>query len=395
MSEADASGTLFRNEKEREESLMLSNTTVKKALDELSEITKVELALYDCDGVLIAASGKELLVESKDEDRIEETVDPEILASFIDSAAESQEIGRCHLMKIEDEGKDCYILVSCGEGNHAHMVGKIAVCQLRTLITAFKEKYDRNNYFQNLLLDNLLLVDIYNRAKRLHIPVEARRIVYLIETKLDRENTVIYMMRNLFSQQNGDYITSVDEKSIILIKTLSQNEDEEQIHQIAGMILDMLNTEAMLNARIAYGTAVSELREVSKSYKEAQMALEVGKIFHAQERVISYRRLGIGRLIYQLPEPLCRMFMQEIFGESLPESLDEETLATIMKFFENSLNVSETARQLFIHRNTLVYRIEKLQKETGLDIRIFDDALTFNIALMVIRYLKYLDSRNQ
>ena len=176
---------------------------------------------------------------------------------------------------------------------------------------------------------------------------------------------------------------------------MSQSEDEEQIHQIAGMILDMLNTEAMLNARIAYGTAVSELREVSKSYKEAQMALEVGKIFHAQERVISYRRLGIGRLIYQLPEPLCRMFMQEIFGESLPESLDEETLTTIMKFFENSLNVSETARQLFIHRNTLVYRIEKLQKETGLDIRIFDDALTFNIALMVIRYLKYLDSRNQ
>ncbi len=384
---------LDNNKEKGKIDLMLSNATVKKALDELSEITKVELAVYDYDGIRLAVSDKDLVPGIREEDRLESIIDSGLIHSFADSAAESQEIGRCHLMKIDDEGKDCYILVSCGDGNHAHMIGKIAVCQLRTLMDAFKEKYDRNNYFQNLILDNMLLVDIYNRAKRLHIPVEARRVVYLVETRLDRENTVIYMMRNLFSQQNGDYVISVDEKSVILIKTLSMGEDEEQIHQVAVTILDMLNTEAMLNARVSYGAEVFELREVSKSYKEAQMALEVGKIFHAQERVVSYRRLGIGRLIYQLPTHLCRMFMQEIFGDRLPESMDEETLLTVMKFFENSLNVSETARQLFIHRNTLVYRIEKLQKETGLDIRNFDDALTFNIALMVIQYLKYLDTR--
>lgn len=372
---------------------MLSNQTVQKALDELSEITKVELALYDMDGIQIAITSREVIGQAKAGERLEDTIKPEVLSYFIDSAAEIQEVGRCHLMKIDDEGKDSFVLVSCGDGNYAHMTGKIAVCHLRSLLAAYKEKYDRNNYFQNLILDNMLLVDIYNRAKRLHINVEARRIVYLVETKVDRENGVLHLMRNLFSQQNGDYVTSVDEKNVILIKTLSKDEDENQIRQIAEMILDTLNTEAMLNARVAYGAEVSELKEVSKSYKEAKMALEVGRIFHAQERVISYRRLGIGRLIYQLPDNLCRMFMQEIFGENLPDNLDEETLTTIRKFFENSLNVSETARQLFIHRNTLVYRIEKLEKETGLDIRNFDDALTFKIALMVISYLKYLDSR--
>ena len=155
----------------------------------------------------------------------------------------------------------------------------------------------------------------------------------------------------------------------------------------------MLNTEAMLSVKVAYGTVVEELKDVSKSYKEAKMALDVGKIFYIEKNVIGYEKLGIGRLIYQLPVNLCRMFMSEIFGDNLPDKLDEETQITIQKFFENSLNVSETARQLYIHRNTLVYRIEKLQKETGLDIRNFDDALTFKIALMVVSYLQYLDRR--
>ena len=158
------------------------------------------------------------------------------------------------------------------------------------------------------------------------------------------------------------------------------------------MIVDMMNTEAMLNVRVAYGTIVNELKDVSKSYKEAKMALDVGKIFYAEKSVAAYSTLGIGRLIYQLPVNLCKLFIQEIFGENIPEELDEETLVTVNKFFENNLNVSETSRQLFVHRNTLVYRIEKLQKATGLDIRTFDDALTFKIALMVVNYMKYLES---
>ena len=222
--------------------------------------------------------------------------------------------------------------------------------------------------------------------------MECPRIVYLIETKIEKDNSAMEMLKSLFSSQNGDYITAVDERNIILIKALEKEDDVETIEKTADMIVDMMNSEAMMNVRVAYGTVVGELREVSKSYKEATMAMDVGKIFYAEKSVISYAKLGIGRLIYQLPVNLCKIFIEEIFGDNVPYDMDEETLTTINKFFENNLNVSETSRQLFIHRNTLVYRIEKLQKSTGLDIRVFDDALTFKIALMVVNYMKYLES---
>ena len=184
----------------------------------------------------------------------------------------------------------------------------------------------------------------------------------------------------------------MDEKNIILIKAVERDASPESLELVANTIVDMMNSEAMLKVRVSYGTVVQELREVSKSYKEATMAMDVGRIFYAEKNVIAYSTLGIGRLIYQLPVNLCRIFIEEIFGGNQDYDLDEETLTTINKFFENNLNVSETSRQLFKHRNTLVYRIEKLQKATGLDIRTFEDAMTFKIAMMVVNYMKYLDT---
>ena len=185
---------------------------------------------------------------------------------------------------------------------------------------------------------------------------------------------------------------SIDEQSIILIKDIDPKTDSEEMQQIAEGIVDTLNTEAMLNVRVSYGLAVSELKDLSKSYKEARMALDVGSIFYTQLKVLNYETLGIGRLIYQLPIPLCKMFIREIFGGRSPEDFDDETLMTINKFFENNLNVSETSRQLYIHRNTLVYRLDKLQKSTGLDLRVFEDAITFKIALMVVKYMNYMET---
>ena len=173
---------------------------------------------------------------------------------------------------------------------------------------------------------------------------------------------------------------------------MKPGETYEDLEKTASTILDMLNTEAMTKVHVAYGTIVNEIKEVSRSYKEAKMALDVGKIFYSNKNVIAYSHLGIGRLIYQLPLPLCRMFIKEIFDNKSPDDFDEETLTTINKFFENSLNVSETSRQLYIHRNTLVYRLDKLQKSTGLDLRVFEDAITFKIALMVVKYMKYMES---
>ena len=235
-------------------------------------------------------------------------------------------------------------------------------------------------------------MDIYNRAKKLHIETEARRVVFLIETKNDKDTNALETVRSLFAGKTKDFITAVDEKNIILVKELKVNETYEDLNKTAKIILDMLNTEAMTKVNVAYGTIVNEIRDVSRSFKEAKMALDVGKIFYSDRNVVAYSNLGIGRLIYQLPMSLCKMFIKEIFdGKSLDE-FDEETLVTINKFFENSLNVSETSRQLYIHRNTLVYRLDKLQKTTNLDLRVFEDAITFKIALMVVKYMTYVEN---
>ena len=359
---------------------MISSQVIRSSIEELKTISKIDLSVWDLEGKVVAST-----FESNE-------ITPALISGFADSPADSQVIGAHHLMKVLDEDELLYILDARGSGEDAYMLGKIAVSQLQHLIIAYKERYDRNNFFQNLLLDNMLLVDIYNRAKKLHIEASVRRAVFLIETDKEKDSASTELLNGMFSAQVGDYITAVDESNVILIEELEQEDDYIKLDQVANTIVDMMNMEAMTNVRVAYGTIVNELKEVSKSYKEAKMALDVGKIFYAEKKVTAYNTLGIGRLIYQLPINLCRIFIDEIFGSNIPSELDDETLTTINKFFENNLNVSETSRQLFVHRNTLVYRIEKLEASTGLDIRTFEDALTFKIALMVVNYMKYLDS---
>lgn len=360
---------------------MISSQTIQTSIDELKAITKVDLNVYDLSGGVIASTAEMSDITSN------------LISGFANSPADSQVIGPHHLLKILDEGEILYVLVARGLSDDAYMIGKIAVCQIQNLAVAYKERFDRNNFFQNLLLDNLLLVDIYNRAKKLHIEVSVPRAVFLVETKLEKDGIVTEVLKGMFSTQSGDYITAVDESSVILIKAVEADTTHEDMEAISNTIVDTMNAEAMLNVRVSFGTIVPELKDVSKSYKEAKLALDVGKIFYAEKNVVAYSTLGIGRLIYQLPINLCRIFIEEIFGENMPLDFDEETLNTINKFFDNNLNVSETSRQLFVHRNTLVYRIEKIQKSTGLDLRNFEDALTFKIALMVVNYMKYLDSQ--
>ena len=358
---------------------MISNQVIQTSIDELKGITKIDFGVFDLYGEELAATF--------DVSEIEEG----LLSGFIESPADSQVIGTHHLLKVYDEEEVKFILDARGLGDDAYTMGRVAVCQLQNLIVAYKEQFDRNNFFQNLILDNLLLVDIYNRAKRLHIVDIQPRVVYLVETVGEKDSMVDELMKGLFSSQNGDFITAVDENNVVLIKAVKEGCDIEELEQTARVIIDMINAEAMVNVRVAFGGCVKELKDVSKSYKEAKMAAEVGQIFYPEKKVIAYQQLGIGRLIYQLPINLCKMFIDEIFGGEFPEELDEETLMTVDKFFENNLNVSETARHLFVHRNTLVYRIAKLQKATGLDIRVFEDALTLKIALMVVNYMKHLE----
>lgn len=361
---------------------MISNQVLQTAIDELRAITRIDLCVLDLEGRIIVGTFSDMDIKQ------------DTVRDFADSVADSQVIQGYHFFKVFDDRVLEYILIARGSSEDVYMIGKVAVSEIQNLIIAYKERFDKNNFIQNLLLDNLLLVDIYNRAKKLHIDVEARRVVFIIETKYEKDNLALETVKSLFALKTKDFITAVDERNIILVKELRDDEEYAQLEDTAKMLLDMLNTEAMSSVRISYGTIINEIKAVSKSYKEAKMALDVGKIFYSEKNIIAYNTLGIGRLIYQLPIPLCQMFMKEAFGDRMPDTFDDETLTTINKFFENNLNVSETSRQLYVHRNTLVYRLEKLQKSTGLDIRVFDDALTFKIALMVVSYMKYMEEQD-
>lgn len=358
---------------------MISNQVIQTTMEELHSITKIDLCVLETDGSTAASTFEP------------ENISQEMVRIFAQSPAEGQSLQGCHFFKVYDEGTLAYILLAKGSGEDAYMIGKVAVSELQNLIVAYKERFDRNNFVQNLLLDNLLLVDIYSQAKKLHMDTEAVRVVFLVETRDEKDALALEAVRSVFAPRSQDVITAVDQKNIVVVKTVGERDNYETLEEIAGMLAKMLNTDEADRVRVAYGTMVSQIKDVSKSYKEAKMAMEVGRIFYPEKTVTAYHTLGIGRLIYQLPQPLCEMFMREIFGENLPDTFDEETLTTIEKFFDNNLNVSETARQLFVHRNTLVYRLEKLQKTTGLDIRVFEDAMTFKIALMVASYMKYLD----
>lgn len=359
---------------------MISNQILQDTLEGIKSITRVDLSVMDTEG-------KTLATTLRDVDEYEKAV-----LTFVESPAESQVLQGYQFFKVFDETQLEYIILAKGETDDVYMIGKVAAFQIQNLLVAYKERFDKDNFIKNLLLDNLLLVDIYNRAKKLHIDTDVRRVVFIIETKNEKDTNALETVRNIFSSKTKDFITAVDEKNIILVKEVKQNESYEDMSKTAKVILDMLNSEAMSTVHVAYGTIVNEIKEVSRSYKEAKMALDVGKIFYGNRNIIAYSNLGIGRLIYQLPIPLCKMFIKEIFEGRSPDDFDEETLVTINKFFENSLNVSETSRQLYIHRNTLVYRLDKLQKSTNLDLRVFEDAITFKIALMVVKYMKYMES---
>ena len=313
--------------------------------------------------------------------------------AFMESPADSQVVSGCQFFKVFDEHQLEYVLIVNGDSDDVYMIGKIASFQIQNLLVAYKERFDKDNFIKNLLLDNLLRVDIYNRAKKLHIETEVRRVVFIVETNREKDGNELEKVRSLFGGKSKDFVTAVDEKNIIVVKELAENETYDDLEKTAEIILNVFKgTETEKDVYVAYGTVVNEIKEVSRSYKEARMALDVGKIFFEEKNIIAYSTLGIGRLIYQLPIPLCKMFIKEIFDNKSPDDFDEETLTTINKFFENNLNVSETSRQLYIHRNTLVYRLDKLQKSTGLDLRVFEDAITFKIALMVVKYMKYMES---
>ena len=283
-----------------------------------------------------------------------------------------------------------YAVYVDGEDELAKSLCIMACVALNGAKTNYEEKHDRGTFVKNIITDNILPGDIYIHAKELHFVTDVPRAVFLIRQVGKVDVAAMDILQNMFVEKQQDYVLSINEKDIVLVKQVQPNCDGKELTKLAQSIEETLNSEIFVKTVIGIGTIASHIRELADSYKEAQTAIEVGKVFDTEKSIINYENLGLGRLIYQLPTTLCEIFLSEVFKKNSIDALDQETLFTINKFFENNLNVSETSRKLFVHRNTLVYRLEKIKKITGLDLREFDHAIIFKVALMV---KKYLDSR--
>ncbi len=352
---------------------MVSLNRLEEILVRIRQLSGCELSLWDslCNRLYATDGSFEGLDTS--------------VRNFITSNATAQEIAQVQYAKVMEEGRLIYVLLVSGAD--APLTARLTVNQLENLSEAFREKIDKDSFIRDLLLDNLLLVDIRTGAAKLALDNEQLRCVYVVDGAARQD---IPMIEDAVKDRGKSVICVVEEGSLTCIKDITDPSDEGELEEYASCIRKAFAREQR-EIRIGYGTVAHDLKDISHSYKEAHMAVKVGKIFFEDNRVMSYSSLGIGRLIYQLPVPLCKMFISEIFEGITPDEFDEETLTTISRFFENSLNVSETSRQLFIHRNTLVYRLDKIQKVTGLDLRVFDDAITFKIALLVVKYMKYVE----
>ena len=289
--------------------------------------------------------------------------------------------------------KSDYVVFVEGEDKMAAKVSKILSISLGNIKGLYDEKYDKGSFIRNIILDNILPSDIYIKSKELHFNIDETRVVFLIKFFGKTDLMPFEMLQNMFPEKGRDYVISVGERDIALVQEVNRGIEAKELDKIATNIADTLSSEFYTRVSIGISTVVDNIKDLSRAYKEAQVAIEVGKVFETEKNIINYDNLGIGRLIYQLPTPLCEMFLQEVFKEGSVESLDRETLMTIQCFFENSLNVSETSRKLFVHRNTLVYRLEKIRRLTGLDLREFEHAITFKVALMVKKYLNSKPSK--
>ncbi len=354
----------------------MSNRLFQSVIHQMKDAIDRIIGVIDENGYVIACSELVKIGETRQGIREELAYSSDVVVS-----------GGYTYRPLSNGSKAEYIVFIEGEDKMAEKMTQILTISLSNIKNLYDEKYDKGSFIKNIILDNILPSDIYIKSKELHFNTEETRIVFLIKFFGKTEMMPYEMVQNMFPDKSKDYVISVGEHDVVLVKEVKPGLEPREAEKIAIGIADTISTEFYSKVSIGISTTVDSIKDLARAYKEAQVALEVGKVFETEKNIIGYENLGIGRLIYQLPTTLCEMFLQEVFKRGSLESLDRETLMTIQCFFENNLNVSETSRKLFVHRNTLVYRLEKIRKLTGLDLREFEHAITFKVALMVKKYL--------
>lgn len=348
----------------------------KNLINQVKDIIDSEFGLMDDTGLILACSNE----KSVGQNNLLVTEVMRLKDHFVVIEGQS-------FQKVYIKNKLEFItFINSDDPNNSKYLSLISINAVN-MKTYYDEKYDKINFIKGIIMDNILPGDITLRAKELHLTNNVHRIVFLIKTEKAKDIYPHEIVEGLFPSKNKDFIIILDDETTVLIKELKPEYDYKEVNKISKIIVDTLSTEGMIKANIGIGTVVENIKDIGRSFKEAQMALLIGGIFDSEKNVIDYNKLGIGRLIYQLPPTLCKLFLNEVFKDGSFEALDSETMYTIIKFFENNLNVSETSRQLYVHRNTLVYRLDKIQKTTGLDLRMFDDAIIFKVAVLVKKYL--------
>ena len=362
----------------------MSNSVFQSVILQLKEAADRTFGVIDTDGCVVSCTDISLLGERWPEAALK-------AAGAVDSPVT---FGQKTFRAIVSSNSFLEYAVFCaGDDEQAKIYCNLAYISLNDAKVFYEEKHDRGTFVKNIIMDNILPGDIYIRAKELHFATEAPRAVFLVRQVGHSDVATVDVLSGMFPDKLQDFVISINETDIAVIKQLGGEPTGEALVQLAKTMEDTLRNELFIKTVIGIGTVVSHLRELADAYKEAQTAIDVGKVFDTEKSIINYENLGIGRLIYQLPTTLCEIYLSEVFKKSSIDSLDQETLFTINKFFENNLNVSETSRKLFVHRNTLVYRLEKIKKLTGLDLRQFDHAIVFKVALMVRKYLSSRESR--
>ncbi len=363
----------------------MSNRIFQSVIIQLRDATDRVLGVIDAEGNVVSCSDSMLLGERWADAAMK-------VGTGFDSITYYE--GRTYKAMVGNSNYFEYAVFVGGEDEIARSLCSMAYVALNSAKTFYEEKHDRGTFVKNIIMDNILPGDIYIRAKELHFSTDAPRAVFLVRQVGHGDVAAVDVLQGMFPDRLQDFVLSVNETDIAVVKQITAEVTGEDLIRIAQAMEEMLKTELFIKTVIGIGTVAEHLRELADSYKDAQTAIDVGKVFDTEKSIINYENLGIGRLIYQLPTTLCEIFLSEVFKKNPLDSLDQETLFTINKFFENSLNVSETSRKLFVHRNTLVYRLEKIKKLTGLDLRQFDHAIIFKVALMVRKYLDSRDNHN-
>jgi len=362
----------------------MSNSVFQSVIVQLKEVADRTFGVIDTDGCVISCTDVNLIGERWSDAALKVFGSEQSTATFGQKTF--------HAI-VSSAGFFEYAVFCTGDDEQARICCNLAYIALNDAKIFYEEKHDRGTFIKNIIMDNILPGDIYVRAKELHFATDAPRAVFLVRQLSHGDVATVDVLSNLFPDKLQDFVLSINETDIAVIKQLPAVAEPEELEKLAQNMEETLRSELYIKTVIGIGTVAEHLRELADAYKEAQTAIDVGKVFDTEKSVINYENLGIGRLIYQLPTTLCEIFLTEVFKKNSIDSLDQETLFTINKFFENNLNVSETSRKLFVHRNTLVYRLEKIKKLTGLDLRQFDHAIVFKVALMVRKYLSSRETR--